>query len=163
MFEQVYDRWKSEARGALRLSALAAACGSAAAIALGFVCAAVFVFVLDRYGLVDACLVGAAIFLFAMLVLLAGYAALSVRRRREERERATADARSSSVLADPRLLLLGLQIVQAVGVKRLLPILALGAAAFALGSGVMRTRAEAPDHDPPPRARSRRPAPGSGG
>jgi hypothetical protein len=163
MFEKVYDRWKSEARGALRLSALAAACGGAAAIALGFVCAAVFAFVLDRYGLVDACLVLAAIFLFATLILLAGYATLSVRRRREQRERAAADARSASVIADPRLLLLGLQIVQAVGVKRLLPILALGAAAFALGSGVTRTRAEPSDHDSPPQARSHRPAPGSGG
>ena len=59
MFEKVYDRWKSEASGAVRLYALAAACAAAAAIALGFVCAAAFVFVLNRYGLVDACLMRA--------------------------------------------------------------------------------------------------------
>ncbi len=39
MFEKVYDRWKSEASGAVRLYALAAACAAAAAIAVGFVCA----------------------------------------------------------------------------------------------------------------------------
>ena len=151
MFEKIYGRWKSEARGALRLLALAAACVGAAAIALGFACAAAFVFVLNRYGLVDACLVGAAVFLVATLILLAAYAALAARRRREELARATADTRPSSALADPRLVLLGLQIVQAVGVKRLLPIAALGAAAFALGSSARRARAEPGDRNPPAR------------
>jgi hypothetical protein len=150
MFDKIYGRWKSEARSALRLWAIAAACACAAAIALGFVCAAAFIFVLNRLGLVDACLIGAAVFLVATLILLAAYAALAAAHRRQERARAAADARSSSPLADPRLLVIGLQVVQAVGVKRLLPILALGAAAFALGSGVMRARAEARDPDPAP-------------
>ncbi len=149
MFEKVYNRLKREARSALVLFALAAAGLCAAAIALGFVCAAAFIFALNRLGLVGACLIGAAVFLVATLILVAVYAALAARRRREELARA-ADARSSSALADPRLVLLGLQIVQAVGVKRLLPILALGAAAFALGSGAMRARAGARDPDPPP-------------
>ena len=148
MFEKIYDRLKREASGSLRLLALAAACIGAAAIALGFLCAAAFVFVLNRYGLVDACLVGATIFLVATLILLAAYAALAARRRREEHARAAADARLSP-LADPRLVLLGLQIVQAVGVKRLLPIMALGAAAFVLGSGAVRARAEDRDNNPP--------------
>lgn len=140
MFEKIYDRWKSEARGALRLVVLAAACGFAAAIALGFLCAAAFVFVLNRSGPVDACLAGAGVFLVATLILLAAYAALAATRRRQERERAAAEARSSSALGDPRFVLLGIQIAQAVGLRRLLPILALGAAAFALGSGVKRAR-----------------------
>jgi len=37
-------------------------------------------------------------------------------------------------LADPRVILAGLQIVQATGFKRLLPILAIGGAPFALAS-----------------------------
>jgi hypothetical protein len=140
MFEKVYERWKREARGTLRLLALATACACAAAIALGFVCAAGFVFALDRYGLVGACLVGAAVFVAAALVLLAAYVILAARSRREERVRAPVEARSSSPLADPRLVLLAVQIVQTIGVKRLVPLLALGAAAFALASGTKRDR-----------------------
>jgi len=98
MFEKIYDRWKSEARAALRLVVLAAACAGAAAIALGFLCAAAFVFVLNRSGPVDACLAGAGVFLVATLILLAAYAGLAAARRREERERAAADARSPSAL-----------------------------------------------------------------
>jgi hypothetical protein len=147
MFEKIYERLKSEARGALRLWALAAACLGAAAIALGFLCAAGFVFALNHLGPVYACLIGFGVFLFGTLILVLGYAALSVRRRRLERERA-ADA-GASLLADPQLVLLGLRMVEAIGVRRLLPIVALGAAAFALGSGVMRARAEAGEDNPP--------------
>jgi hypothetical protein len=140
MFEKVYERWKSDARGTLRLLALATACACAAAVALGFVCAAGFVFALDRYGLVDACLVGATVFVAAALVLLAAYVILAARRRRQERARASVEARSSSALADPRLVLLAVQIVQTIGVRRLIPLLALGAAAFAIASGAKRDR-----------------------
>jgi hypothetical protein len=135
MFEKVYERWKNEARGTPGLLALAAACACAAAIALGFVCAAGFVFALDRYGLVDACLVGAGVFVAATVILLAAYVILAARHRREERARAAIEARSSSPLADPRLVLLAVRIVQSVGMRRLIPLLALGAAAFVLASG----------------------------
>lgn len=140
MFEKFYERWKSEARGTLRLLAVAAACACAAGIGLGFLCAAGFVFVLDRYGLVDACLIGAAVFIGATLVLLAVYLILAARRQRQERPRSAVGAPSSSPLADPRLVLLAVQIVQAIGVRRLFPLLALGAAGFALASGVKRGR-----------------------
>lgn len=74
-------------------------------------------------------------------MLLAILAAWSVRRKRIKREQDEAIARSSP-LADPRLLGLGLQVVQAVGIRRLLPIFALGAVAFVLGSSAMRARAK---------------------
>ncbi|HZZ62289.1 MAG TPA: hypothetical protein VFE63_14150 [Roseiarcus sp.] len=140
MFEKFYERWKSEARGTLRLLALAAASAGAAAIALGFLCAAGFIYALDRFGLVDACLIGAAVFIAATLILLAVYLILAASRRREERARAAVAAPPSSPLADPRLVLLAVQIVQAIGVKRLIPLLALGAAGFALASGAKRGR-----------------------
>ena len=78
MLEKFYDRWKGEAGGALRLLALAAASAGAAAAVLGFVCAAAFIFVMNRYGPVDACLAGATVFLVVTLILLAAY---SVRLR----------------------------------------------------------------------------------
>jgi hypothetical protein len=45
------------------------------------------------------------------------------------------------MLADPMLIATGLQIVRAIGVKRLLPILAIGGVAL----GIMASRAGAPD------------------
>jgi MFS family permease len=144
MFERVSDRWKNEASSGLRLIALAAASAAVAAVTLAFLCAAAFVAALDRYGLVVACLVGAGVFLAATLALLAAYATFAASRRREASARAAAEAQSLSPLVDPRLILLGLQIAQAIGIKRLLPILAVGAAAFALARPMAkRRRAEA--------------------
>jgi ABC-type dipeptide/oligopeptide/nickel transport system permease component len=143
MFEKVHERLRSEARWTLTLLALAAACAGAAAIALGFLCAAGFVFALDHLGVVYACLIATGVFLAAALIFLAGYAILAARRRRKERERAAAEARSLSALADPRLVLLAFRVVQAVGVRRLIPLLAVGGAAFALASWARPGRSDA--------------------
>ena len=133
MFERISERWRNEASGAMRLLALAAACVATATVTLSFLCAAAFVVALNRYGLVDACLVGAAVFLAATLILLATYAILAGRRRQQANARAALE-QPPSPLADPRLILLGLQIVQAIGIKRILPLLAIGGAAFAIAS-----------------------------
>lgn len=138
MFEKTFGRLKQEARSALLLVILAAACLGAAAIAIGFLCAAGFIFALNTLGPIYACLIGFGVFLFGTLILLAVYAAVSARHRRIKRERAV-DA-ASSPLADPRLVALGLQVAQTVGLRRLLPILALGGAAFVLASGARRAR-----------------------
>jgi hypothetical protein len=143
MFETVYQRLKSEVRWTLTLLALGAACAGAALIALGFLCAAGFVYALDKLGAIYACLIATGVFLAATLMFLAAYAILSAMRRRKERERAAAEARPASALVDPRLVLLGLRVVQAVGVKRLIPLLAVGAAAFVLASGARPGRYDA--------------------
>lgn len=124
MFDGAADRLKKEARRVLLLSAIAGACTATAAIALAFICAAVFIAALERYGLVDACLVGAAIFLAATLVLLAVYT-FAASRRRKRRAQSTPEPQLGA-LADPRVVLLGLQIVKAVGIRRLVPLVALG-------------------------------------
>jgi len=141
MLEGLANRWKAEARGAVRLAALAAASIAAAGIALAFFCAAAFVFVLDRYGLTDACLAGAAVFLAVTIILLIVYALVVARRRRmveEARARAAKDAATPSLLSDPRLILAAFQVIQAVGLKRMLPLLAVGGAAFALAASARR-------------------------
>jgi hypothetical protein len=104
------------------------------AVTGGFLCAAAFVVVLQRYGLVDACLAGAGVFLVATIALLGTYAIYVARRRRNAQARAALEPPPLLAFADPRVILAGLQIVQAIGFKRLLPILAIGGAAFALGS-----------------------------
>jgi hypothetical protein len=62
------------------------------------------------------------------------------KRARIAAERAAKSA-ASSMLADPMLLATGLQIVRAIGIKRLLPILAIGGVAL----GIMASRAGASD------------------
>ena len=122
MFERIFDRWKKDASGALLLGVIAAASIVTATVAVSFLCAAAFVVALDRYGLVDACLAGAGVFLVATMALLGTYAIYVARRRRNAQARAALEPPALSPLADPRLILAGLQIVQAIGFKRLLPI-----------------------------------------
>ena len=116
----------------LRGAALMFACAVAAAIALAFLCAALFIIALDRYGAVNTCLGAAVAFLVVAIILGIVQAALTERRRREARDAAA--TASLAALANPRVILLGLQIAQAIGFKRLAPILVAGAAAFALAS-----------------------------
>jgi hypothetical protein len=130
MFERLSERWREEAGSALRLAVIAGACALTAAIAVGFLCAAAFIYVLERYGPVEACLAGAAVFLGATAILLVVYITVSDSRRRRESLRRAAAPETPAPLADPRLILVGLQIAQAIGIKRLLPILAIGGAAF---------------------------------
>ena len=129
MLQRWIDDFKRSIATALRLSSLAAAAAIALFMALGFLCAALFVFVLEHYGPVQACLAGAAIFLAVTLVAAICYV---VRRSqiRAEAERAAKSA-APSMLSDPMVVAAGLQIVRAIGVKRLIPII--GVAGLALG------------------------------
>jgi hypothetical protein len=134
MFERIFDRWKKDASGALWLVIIAAASIVAATVTVSFLCAAAFVVAFERYGVVDACLAGAGVFFVATMALVGTYAIYVARRRRDAQVRAALEPPPLSALADPRVILAGLQIVQAIGFKRLLPILAIGGAAFALAS-----------------------------
>ena len=142
MFQRIIDDFKASASSAMRLSSLAAIAGIALFIALSFLCAAAFIAVMDAYGLVYACLAGAAMFLFVALIVIAVYAML--KRQAEARAAERAKSAAHSLLADPMLLATGLQIVRAVGVKRLLPILAVGGLALGLLAGRSQARDEAP-------------------
>jgi hypothetical protein len=130
VFQRIIDDVKASTGLALRLSSLAAIAAFALFIALSFACAAAFVVVMDVYGLVPACLAGAAIFLLAALIVIAIYAI--EKRRAKARTAARAKATAHALLADPALIATGIQIVRAIGVKRLLPILAVGGLALGL-------------------------------
>lgn len=142
MFQRIIDDFKASASSAMRLSSLAAIAGFALFIALSFLCAAAFIAVMDVYGLVYACLAGAAVFLLAALIVIAVYAGL--KRQAEARAAARAKSAAHSLLADPMLLTAGLQIVRAVGFKRLIPILAVGGLALGLLAGRSQAHDEAP-------------------
>jgi hypothetical protein len=119
-------------RAAVRTFAVFAAATLSAALAAAFLGAAAFVVVLDRYGPVHACVGAAGVFLVLAVVLAAVQAAIASRRRREARQAAT--NASLAALSDPRAILIGLQVAQAVGFRRLLPLLAIAGTAFAVAN-----------------------------
>ena len=131
MFQRLIDDFKDSTGTALRLTSLAAAAAMALLVTTAFLCAAAFVFVLEKYGPVQACLTGAAIFFVVTLIAAGCY---MVRKRqieaRAEQIARTAKSTAHTVLSDPMLVTAGIQVIRAVGVKRLVPILAIGGLAL---------------------------------
>jgi hypothetical protein len=145
MFQRLIDDFKESTGTALRLTSLAAAAAMALLVTAAFLCAAAFVFVLERYGPVQACLTGAGIF-FVVALIAAGW--YMVRKKQiEERAKQAAKARSTAqaVLSDPVLVATGIQVIRAIGVKKLIPILAVGGLAL----GFLASRASASSGESP--------------
>jgi hypothetical protein len=105
-------------------------------------CAAAFVFVLERYGPIEACLAGAAVFFVVTLIAAVCYMA----RKNQVKARAKETAKNAvhSALADPMLVAAGLQVIRAIGIKRLIPILAIGGLALGLLASRNNSSDEAP-------------------
>ena len=142
MLQRIIDDVRISTGTAVRQTSLAAMAAVGLFITTAFLCAAAFIAVLHRYGPVEACFAGAAIFFVVTLIAAGTY---MVRKRRiEARAAARAKAAASSMLADPAMLVTGIQIVRALGVKRLIPILAIGGLAL----GVMAGRNQAGDQAP---------------
>ena len=144
MFQRLIDDLKDSTGTALRLTSLAAAAAIALLVTTAFLCAAAFVFVLQKYGPVEACLTGAAIFFVVTVIAAGSYIARKNRIRKEIEARAeqaarTAKSAAQTVLADPMLVAAGLQVIRAIGIKKLIPILAVGG--LALGFFVSRAAA----------------------
>ena len=112
-------------------------------VTAAFLCAAAFIFVLQKYGPVEACLVGAAFFFVVTLIL----ACLYIIRKNQIRAQAAAAAKAAaqSPLADPMLAALALQVIRAVGVKKVIPLLAIGGLALGLMAGRSTTRTSRDD------------------
>ena len=144
MFQRLIDDLRYTVAASVRLTSLMAAMAVAAFITLAFLCAAGFVYVLQNYGLIQACLAGAAIF-FVVTLIVAGCYLL---RQRRVKTRVAENTKSAmhSALADPMLVATGIQIVRAIGIKRLVPILAIGG--VALGILASRGNSSADDETP---------------
>ena len=130
MFAHMINGFKESTGSALRLTSLAAAVAVALFVMLSFLCAAAFVYVLQTYGLIQACLTGAGIFLVVALIAAAFY--LVRRNRAQARAAETAKSAVHTALADPMLVAAGIQVIRAIGVKKLIPILAVGGLALGL-------------------------------
>jgi hypothetical protein len=130
MFQRMIDDFKASTGTALRLTSLAAAAAVALFITISFLCAAAFVFVLQRYGLIEACLAGAVVFLIVAVIAAGCYIV-----RKHQLEARAAERTKSAVqtaLADPMVVAAGLQVIRAIGIKKLIPILAVGGLALGL-------------------------------
>ena len=154
MFARVIDDLKESTGTAVRQTSLVAAAAFALLVTISFLCAALFVFMLQKYGPVEACLAGAGVFFVVTLIAAVCYLVrknqLRARAERAAQEAARETARSaksaaSNMLADPMLLAAGLQVVRAIGIKKLIPILAIGGLAlgFMMSRGASETGDEA--------------------
>ncbi len=124
------DDIKESTGVAVRMTSLAAAIAIAAFVTISFLCAAAFVYVLQTYGLIEACLTGAAIFFAVALVGIIVYAVRKNQLRHEAKE--TAKSALHTALADPMVVAAGIQAARAIGVKGLVPLLAVGGLALGL-------------------------------
>jgi len=141
MLHHIIDDLKASSAVALRLSALAIGCGLALFITTGFLCAAIFVVVLQRYGLPEACFAGAAVFLILTLITALAYV-LYVRELRHEAP--PEKSAIASALSDPATIAVVVQIARTVGIKRLIPLLAIAGVALGLSA---RRHGDGADHD----------------
>jgi hypothetical protein len=142
MFSRMIEDFKASTGTALRLTTLAAAAVITLFITTCFLCAAAFVFVLQRYGLIEACLTGAAVFFVVTLIAAGCY---MVRKNRiEVRARETAKSAMQTALADPMLVAAGIQVIRAIGIKKLIPILAVAGLAL----GLLASRSASVDEAP---------------
>jgi predicted transporter len=142
MIQRIIDDFKETTAAALRLTSLAAAAAVALFITISFLCAAAFVVVLDTYGLVQACLSGAALF-FVVTLIAAG---IYIARKKQVEARAKTATKSAmhTALADPMVIAMGLQVIRSVGIKRLIPLLAVGGLAL----GFLASRQNVGDQTP---------------
>ena len=130
MLTRMIDDIKDSAGMAIRVTSLAAAIALAFLVTIAFLCAAAFVYVLQNYGPVEACLTGAGIFFVIALIGIGVYVVRKNQARQEVKE--TAKSALHTALADPVMIATALQVVRAIGVKKLVPILAVGGLALGL-------------------------------
>jgi len=130
MFARMIDDIKDSTGVAIRMTSLAAAIALAFLVTIAFLCAAAFVYVLQNYGLIQACLTGAGIFFLIALIGIGVYTTRKRQARQEAKE--TAKSALHTALADPVIMATALQVVRAIGIKKLVPILAVGGLALGL-------------------------------
>jgi hypothetical protein len=142
MFGRMIDDFKDSSGAALRLTSLAAAAALALFVTTSFLCAAAFVFVLQKYGLIEACLTGAGIFFVVTLIAAGCY--MMRKNQVKTRVEETTKSAMQTALADPMLVAAGIQVIRAIGIKKLIPILAVGGLALGFLASRNTTSDEAP-------------------
>jgi hypothetical protein len=121
------ERLKSNVGGVVRNTSLLALVAFSLLVMVSFLCAAVFIVVLQNFGAVLACLCLAGI--FCLIALLTGVWYVQLKRKRRP---APPLSGLAIAMSDPTIAAAGVQIVRTLGAKRLLPLLAIGGIALGL-------------------------------
>lgn len=153
MLQRLVDDFRNGAGSAARQIALVVAIAISLFVTTGFLSAAVFMFVLPREGAIAACFAGGAVFFVIAVTATAAYEIKKQqdKRRLEQVAKAAKEAAqaakstASTLLSDPAVLAMGLQLVRVIGVRRLVPLLAIGGVALGLMASQRERRT-----DPPP-------------
>jgi hypothetical protein len=122
----------------------------ALALAVGFLCAAAFVWLASRYDAVTAGLILGGVFL--LIAVIAGIAGWIARLRGMERARRELAARSHANWFDPKFLAIGIEIGRTLGWRRIMTLAAAGLFAAGVakewfGSGDKKPENRDPDAD----------------
>ena len=132
---------KERLDAAVKTSAWSAVAVAAALTMLGFLCAALFLYLQNWRGPIVACLILAGAFLLVALIAIAAIALLRQRQARLARARAQANQAAGQWLRDPVVLTTALQVARTLGLRRAAPLLLVGA--FVVGLVLSRTAANA--------------------
>ena len=133
---------KERLDAAVKTSAWSVVAGVAALVMLGFLCAALFLYLQDWQGAIVACLILAGAFLLVVLIAIAAIILVRQRQIRLARARAQASQAAGQWLRDPIVMTTALQVARTLGLRRAAPVLLLGA--FVVGLVLSRTAAKAP-------------------
>jgi heme/copper-type cytochrome/quinol oxidase subunit 2 len=125
---------------AVKTSAWSVVAAAAALTMLGFLCAALFLYLQDSRGPIIACLILAGVFLLVVLIAIAVIVLLRQRQARQARARAQANQAAAHWLRDPVVITTALQVARTLGFRRAAPVLLLGA--FMMGLMLSRTAAK---------------------
>jgi heme/copper-type cytochrome/quinol oxidase subunit 2 len=125
---------------AVKTSAWSVVAAAAALTMLGFLCAALFLYLQDSHGPIVACLILAGVFLLVVLIAIAVIVLLRQRQARQARARAQANQAAAHWLRDPVVITTALQVARTLGFRRAAPVLLLGA--FMMGLMLSRTAAK---------------------
>ncbi len=131
---------KERLDAAVKTSAWSVVAGLAALVMLGFLCAALFLYLQDWRGPIVACLILAGAFLLVVLIAVAAIALVRQRQARLARVRAEANRATGQWLRDPVVMTTALQVARTLGLRRAAPVLLLGA--FVVGLVLSRTAAK---------------------
>ncbi|ETR77404.1 signal peptide protein [Afipia sp. P52-10] len=147
MLQRLVDDVKSSAGSAARLACLGIVMAVSFFVVVGFLAAAAFMYVLAREGAVAACFAGGGVFFLLALIAATIYSIIQQQQQRRM-EAARAQAAKSPVstfLSDPAAIAIGLQLVRTVGLRRMIPLLAIGGVALGLFAGQRREPTESTD------------------
>lgn len=148
MLQRLIEDVRMSAGSAARVVCLGAVMAISLFVIVGFLSAAAFMYVMPREGAVAACFAGGAVFLTVAVIAATVFFVKQEqdRKRLEEAAKVAAQSRSaaSSLLSDPATIAIGLQLVRAVGVRRMIPLLAIGGVALGLLAGQRERKRQAP-------------------